>query len=121
MSSKDYLEFIFFIVCSFITIFLFDLLVGINTGLNSKPNCIVGLDFSNFINFISSYGLYFFFGIFMFGFSVWLYYLLKTHIPFFANFFNSKSNKEPSTIFNIILSAIFIPGPLILYDMLYCY
>ena len=42
MTKKDYLEFIFFMCCTFFTLIIFDLFWGINTGMSFNDNCIIG-------------------------------------------------------------------------------
>ena len=63
MTKKDYLEFIFFMCCTFFTLIVYDLFWGINTGLSPYDNCIVGnineFKGGRLIDYLSVYGLYF--------------------------------------------------------------
>ena len=131
MTKKDYLEFIFFMCCTFFTLIIFDLFWGINTGMSFNDNCIIGNidEFKNsgLVDYLLIYGLYFLFGILPFGWSFILYMLLKTKVPAIDKFFSPDKSKKmelpglkESNIRNIVLTLIHIPFPLIIYDLLLC-
>lgn len=122
MSKKDYLEFIFFMCCTLITLMIMKLIW-------SMDNCLVGninrlLDLS-LIDLFWSYCLYFLLGILPFGWSFVLYMIIKTKIPTIGKFF-SANNKKPvpdfynSSLFYILAALIYVPLPLIIYDFLLC-
>ncbi len=129
MSLKDYLEFIFFMCCTFFTLIVYDLFWGINTGLSPYDNCIVGnineFKGGRLIDYLSVYGLYFILGILPFAWSFILYMLLKTKIPTIGKFFSADSKKRipdfyNSSLFYFIAALIYVPLPLVIYDFLLC-
>jgi|AACY02.8.fsa_nt_gi hypothetical protein len=131
MTKKDYLEFLFFMSCTFFTLIIMDLIWGIDTGMSSYENCIVINinDFSemSFVDYFWVYGLYFLLGILPFGWSFVLYMLLKTKVPVIDKFFSPNKSKDvrmPSLketyIQRFLFIFIIIPTPLIIYDLLLC-
>jgi len=127
MTKKDYLELIFFIICTFLTLIVADLLGITNTGLSKYDSCVVGkLDEFvglGFINLLAVYGLYFRIGILPFAWSFCIWSLITQF--FFKDFYlkifkPNKQVKELSTIHNILLASIYVPLPIFLYDIVYC-
>ena len=122
MSKKDYLEFIFFMSCTFVTLIIFKSIWSMDNCLVGKTNELLDL---GLIDLFWSYCLYFILGILPFGWSVVLYMLVKTKIPIVGKFF-SVNNKKPiaefynSSLFNILAALIYVPLPLIIYDLLLC-
>ena len=124
MSKKDYLEFIFLMSCTFVTLIIFK-------SIWSKDNCLVGktnelLDL-DLIDIFWSYCLYFILGILPFSWSFVLYMLLTPKVPAIDKFFSTDKSKKveipglkESNIRNLIFALIYIPLPLIIYDLLLC-
>ena len=123
MSKKDYLEFIFFMCCTLITLMIMKLIW-------SMDNCLVGninrlLDLS-LIDLFWSYCLYFLLGILPFGWSFVLYNLLKK-VSIINKFFSQNNSRnikirglKETYIHNTIFTLTIIPFPLIIYDLLLC-
>ena len=131
MSNKFYLELSFFILCTFFTLIIIDLIWGINTGLSSYENCIVGnineFKGMSFKDYFWVFGLYSLLGIIPFGWSFILYMILKTKVPAIDKFFSSDKSRnikipglKETYIHNIIFIITIIPFPLIVYDLLLC-
>lgn len=122
MSKKDYLEFIFLMSCTFVTLLIFKFIWSMDNCLVGKTNELLDL---GLIDLFWSYCLYFILGILPFGWSFILYMLLKTKIPIVGKFF-SVNNKKPiadfynSSLFYILAALIYVPLPLIIYDLLLC-
>ena len=122
MSKKDYLEFIFLMSCTFVTLIIFKSIWSMDNCLVGKTNELLDL---GLIDLFWSYCLYFILGILPFGWSFVLYMLIKTKIPTVGKFF-SVNTKEPipefynSSLFYIFAALIYVPLPLIIYDLLLC-
>ena len=122
MSLKNYLEFIFLMSCSFVTLIIMK-------NIWNMDNCLVGktdelLDLS-LVDLFWSYCLYFIFGILPFGWSFVLYKLIKIKIPTVGKFFSADTKKPlpefyNSRLFSILAALIYVPLPLIIYDLLLC-
>ena len=122
MSLKNYLEFILMMSCTFVTLIIIKNIWNMDNCLVGKTNELLDL---GLIDLFWSYCLYFILGILPFGWSFVLYMLIKTKIPSVGQFFSADNKKQipdfySSSFFYILIALIYIPLPLIIYDLLLC-
>lgn len=125
MKKKEILGFVVFFLCVFIVLIIGKSFSIINTGLSLNGQCLVGPINELFLDlnlFFFQLGSYLILGILPFGFGFVLFFAVNK--LFFKNYFFKKPSKslrsKDISIYGKIFMILFIPAPLIFYDLLFC-